>query len=351
MSKGSGAVKGAESGATAASGAAAGSSGSTFTSPGKTVRSGGGGWFSRRSATTLPDNTGVAAAAAAAAAQPTQTAVLGSGGIAPPATTGSSSAGTMHGGTSDPGQRMSTLADQIQTLHASPSSDQLAAATGAATLAASPQRGQIQPQSAHADVYSAVGAIPPLNRAAAAAREQGRHSRGSSTVTDEHAAAAVAPFGVAPAAPPAADGAAVAAAFPAATVMAVRYGPTFRRRSDGRVTILVDVAGTLVPTVPRVTAAAGQQPSGAAGRGGRLAGSGGESAIGAAATWQGTGSRGRGRAPRRLRFRHVRFNRMAARLTYTGPRLSIGSGGGWGLVIDARVYRNIVGGWKDILAK
>ncbi|GIL87249.1 hypothetical protein Vretifemale_15344, partial [Volvox reticuliferus] len=349
-SKGSGIVKAAESGATAVGGAAAGGSGSMFTSPGKTGRSGGGGWFSRRSATTLPDNTG---AAAGAAAQPIQSAVLGSGDIVPPATTGSAAAGTMHGGTSDPGQRMVmlTLADPTQKLHASPSSDQLAAATGAAGVAASPQHIQIQSQSTHANPYSAAGAIPPFTRVAAAAREQGRHSRGSSTVTDEHATAAVMPSGVATAAPSAAEGAAVAEAFPAATVMAVRYGPTFRRRSDGRVAMLVDVAGTLVPTVPRVTAAAGQQPSGATGRGGRLAGSGGEGASDTAATWQGTGGRGRGRAPRQLRFRHVRFNRMAARLTYTGPRLSIGGGAGWGLVIDARVYRNIVGGWKDILAK
>ncbi len=63
------------------------------------------------------------------------------------------------------------------------------------------------------------------------------------------------------------------------------------------------------------------------------------------------GPDGRARLPRRLRFRHVRFNRIAARLTYTGPRLSIGSAGGWGLVIDSRVYRNILGGWRDIIKK
>ncbi|GIL81185.1 hypothetical protein Vretimale_12732 [Volvox reticuliferus] len=64
--------------------------------------------------------------------------------------------------------------------------------------------------------------MPPVTRVAAAAQEQGRHSRGSSTVTDENAKPAVMPSGVATAAPSATEGAAVAEAFPAATVMAVR---------------------------------------------------------------------------------------------------------------------------------
>jgi hypothetical protein len=49
---------------------------------------------------------------------------------------------------------------------------------------------------------------------------------------------------------------------------------------------------------------------------------------------------------RSIKFKHVRFNRMHARLTYEGPALSIRN---FGLVLDNRVYRNIDGGWKTVL--
>jgi hypothetical protein len=49
---------------------------------------------------------------------------------------------------------------------------------------------------------------------------------------------------------------------------------------------------------------------------------------------------------RSIKFQHVRFNRVTARLTYEGPPLSIS---GFGLVLDNRVYRNIDGGWKTVL--
>jgi hypothetical protein len=49
---------------------------------------------------------------------------------------------------------------------------------------------------------------------------------------------------------------------------------------------------------------------------------------------------------RSIKFKHVRFNRVNARLTYEGPPLSIS---GFGLVLDNRVYRNIDGGWKTVL--
>lgn len=49
---------------------------------------------------------------------------------------------------------------------------------------------------------------------------------------------------------------------------------------------------------------------------------------------------------RSIMFKHVRFNRMHARLTYEGPPLSIN---GFGLVLDNRVYRNIDGGWTTVL--
>ncbi|WIA10179.1 hypothetical protein OEZ85_010383 [Tetradesmus obliquus] len=51
-------------------------------------------------------------------------------------------------------------------------------------------------------------------------------------------------------------------------------------------------------------------------------------------------------SPGAIKFKHVRFNRVNARLTYEGPPLSIS---GFGLVLDNRVYRNIDGGWTTVL--
>jgi hypothetical protein len=94
-------------------------------------------------------------------------------------------------------------------------------------------------------------------------------------------------------------------------------------------------------------------PGGAAGTGG-TAGSGAPLTPGGnAAAAGGAGAAGSGAtAPSRqvpvrsIKFKHVRFNRVNARLTYEGPPLSIS---GFGLVLDNRVYRNIDGGWKTVL--
>eukprot|EP00775_Hariotina_reticulata_P010874 gene10874-11028_t len=51
---------------------------------------------------------------------------------------------------------------------------------------------------------------------------------------------------------------------------------------------------------------------------------------------------------RSIRFKHVRFNRVVVRVTWEGPPLSINN---FGLVLDKKVYRNIAGGWKDVLNK
>lgn len=50
----------------------------------------------------------------------------------------------------------------------------------------------------------------------------------------------------------------------------------------------------------------------------------------------------------RYRFRHVRFNRAHARITYAGAPLSIRD---FCLVLDARVYQSLEGSWRTILNK
>ncbi|EFJ42209.1 hypothetical protein VOLCADRAFT_97763, partial [Volvox carteri f. nagariensis] len=243
-SKGSGAAKGPESGAVGGGGAAGGGGGggggSTYASPAKTARGGGGGgggWFSRRSATTLPETAAAAAAASAVA--------LGVGGVLATAAAGAAAAPLDPAGLRSATAMMMTDArQQHQHGGAQTASADLIAASGAAVtaVAASPQRGQAPPwSSVHSDAYGsgfsgAVGAPTPSAAASAAGREpalglgtQGRHSRVSSAVTDEHSSAAVAPTAAAAAAAiptaaalPATDGAAVAAAFPASTTVAVR---------------------------------------------------------------------------------------------------------------------------------
>lgn len=49
---------------------------------------------------------------------------------------------------------------------------------------------------------------------------------------------------------------------------------------------------------------------------------------------------------RLIRFKHVRVNRMHARVTYDGQPISIND---FGLVLDNRVYRNLEGGWRTVL--
>ena len=49
-----------------------------------------------------------------------------------------------------------------------------------------------------------------------------------------------------------------------------------------------------------------------------------------------------------MRFRHVRFNKFYARLTWEGPPINITD---WHIVLDPSVYHNIEGVWKTILNK
>lgn len=119
-------------------------------------------------------------------------------------------------------------------------------------------------------------AAMPRELTRASGSSHGRHSRVPSAVMEEHTAAASASAtgsgsAAAGATPLATDGAAVAVAFPAATAIAVRYGPMFRRRSDGRSTMLINLDGTLVSTVPATAATPSQQQqTPATGRGGRV---------------------------------------------------------------------------------
>lgn len=52
------------------------------------------------------------------------------------------------------------------------------------------------------------------------------------------------------------------------------------------------------------------------------------------------------RPARGLRFKHVRVNRLCARVTFEGPPITIND---FGLVLDNRVYRNLEGGWRTVL--
>ncbi len=49
-----------------------------------------------------------------------------------------------------------------------------------------------------------------------------------------------------------------------------------------------------------------------------------------------------------MRFRHVRFNKVYANLTWEGPPINITD---WGIVLDPSVYRSVDGEWKTILNK
>lgn len=146
-----------------------------------------------------------------------------------------------------------------------------------------------------------------------------------------------------------------------AEALGLRYG-TVKRSRLGRVGISIPYPGTALVAITPGAAAAGAAagasvggilPAAAAGSGAGLAGSTAAAAAQGAATpggqaAAGAGEAGRPRAPpaRSIKFKHVRFNRMHARLTYEGPALSIRN---FGLVLDNRVYRNIDGGWKTVL--
>ncbi|KXZ43624.1 hypothetical protein GPECTOR_85g354 [Gonium pectorale] len=193
--------------------------------------------------------------------------------------------------------------------------------------------------------------------ASGAGTARSRHSRGPSWVSEDPTAAAPAPGAAAGAA---AAGASPLALAQAAALSGVRYGLAFRRLPDGRSVVLVDVGGALLPVPEAAPPAATAPPSTGGSRTARGAQAAagvvapGETGAGGAAGSRGVGPGGAVARPRRqYRFRYVRFNRIAARLTYSGPLLSIGGGksGGWSVVIDARVYRNVEGGLWDIPKK
>eukprot|EP00878_Enallax_costatus_P023923 GHUV01025489.1.p1 GENE.GHUV01025489.1~~GHUV01025489.1.p1 ORF type:complete len:403 (+),score=144.92 GHUV01025489.1:2173-3381(+) len=98
-------------------------------------------------------------------------------------------------------------------------------------------------------------------------------------------------------------------------------------------------SGGYGPTAAGAVANAGNPltPGGAAG-GALTPGAGTAAAVAAATAVK--------KPVRSILFKHVRFNRMHAKLTYEGPPLSIS---GFGLVLDNRVYRNIDGGWRSVL--
>lgn len=92
-------------------------------------------------------------------------------------------------------------------------------------------------------------------------------------------------------------------------------------------------------------------PAGGSAAAGAAAAASRTAAAGAGAAVNSSGSKGkRAGAPQRrsIRFKHVRFNRVVVRVTWEGPPLSINN---FGLVLDKKVYRNIAGGWKDVLNK
>lgn len=129
--------------------------------------------------------------------------------------------------------------------------------------------------------------------------------------------------------------------------LGLRYG-TVKRSRLGRVGISIPYPGTAMVAITPSAAAAGAAAGAAVSVGGGIApgaaaGGGTEQQGG----WQtGGGSRSRVLPVRSIKFKHVRFNRMHARLTYESPALSIRN---FGLVLDNRVYRNIDGGWKTVL--
>jgi len=140
--------------------------------------------------------------------------------------------------------------------------------------------------------------------------------------------------------------------------LGLRYG-TVRRSRLARVGITIPYPGAALSGII-IGAAAGAAvggvvPSAAAGAGPGVAAAGyasGAATPGSHTAATGTSSNvavaGRPRLPpvRSIKFKHVRFNRMHARLTYESPALSIRN---FGLVLDNRVYRNIDGGWKTVL--
>lgn len=139
--------------------------------------------------------------------------------------------------------------------------------------------------------------------------------------------------------------------------LGLRYG-TVKRSRLGRVGISIPYPGTAMVAITPGAAAAGAAAGASVGGMGSTAGPGAGPGAAAApgvstpgaqpgAGTSGAGA-GRPRAPpvRSIKFKHVRFNRMHARLTYESPALSIRN---FGLVLDNRVYRNIDGGWKTVL--
>jgi hypothetical protein len=146
---------------------------------------------------------------------------------------------------------------------------------------------------------------------------------------------------------------------PPIEALGLRYG-TVKRSRLGRVGISIPYPGSAMVAITPSAAAAGAAAGASVGGTGLAAGAG--AGVGGAAAGQaratpsrqaaaagpaGAGA-GRSQAPpvRSIKFKHVRFNRAHARLTYESPAFSVR---GFGLVLDNRVYRNIDGGWKTVL--
>lgn len=129
--------------------------------------------------------------------------------------------------------------------------------------------------------------------------------------------------------------------------LGLRYGAVQRGRL-GRVGMTIPYPGS-----GGVTATAGAAAGGSVGGGSVVpvagaATAGGHGQVAAATPSGAAAASNRNRPPpvRGIKFKHVRFNRMHARLTYESPALSIRN---FGLVLDNRVYRNIDGGWRTVL--
>lgn len=138
--------------------------------------------------------------------------------------------------------------------------------------------------------------------------------------------------------------------------LGLRYG-TVKRSRLGRVGISIPYPGNAMVAITPSAAAAGAAAGASVGGIGPAAGAGvGGAAAGQAAATPGRqtaaaagpAGAGRSQAPpvRSIKFKHVRFNRAHARLTYESSAFNVR---GFGLVLDNRVYRNIDGGWKDVL--
>ena len=125
--------------------------------------------------------------------------------------------------------------------------------------------------------------------------------------------------------------------------LGLRYG-TVKRSRLGRVGISIPYPGSgNGPGTALGASVGGVLPGSAAGAGPAAVSQGASTPSGQPAA---VTSRNRPPPVRSIKFKHVRFNRVHARLTYESPALSIRN---FGLDLDNRVYRNIDGGWRSVL--